>query len=73
VTLRFRVLIQQDEDGIFVAECPNLPGCVSQGRTREEVLANIKDAMKGYLDSLQKHAEPVPPPIREELVELNLQ
>jgi antitoxin HicB len=73
MTLRFRVLIEEDEDGIFVAECPNLPGCVSQGATREEALANIRDAMEGYLASLEKHGEPVPPPIQEEFVELNLQ
>ena len=73
MTLRFRVLIEEDEDGVFVAECPNLPGCVSQGATRDEALANIRDAMEGYLVSLEKHGEPVPPPIQEEFVELNLQ
>ena len=73
MTLRFRVLIKEDEDGVFVAECPNLPGCVSQGATRDEALANIRDAMEGYLVSLEKHGEPVPPPIQEEFVELNLQ
>ena len=44
--MKFRVIIQQDEDGIFVAECPSLPGCISQGRTREEALKNIRDAIK---------------------------
>ena len=73
MTLRFRVLIKEDEDGVFVAECPNLPGCVSQGPTRDEALVNIRDAMEGYLVSLEKHGEPVPPPIQEEFVELNLQ
>ncbi|MEK6680717.1 MAG: type II toxin-antitoxin system HicB family antitoxin, partial [Nitrospirota bacterium] len=34
--MRLRILIEQDEDGIFVAECPSLPGCVSQGKTRKE-------------------------------------
>jgi antitoxin HicB len=72
MTLRFRVLIAEDEDGIFVAECPNLPGCISQGSTREEALTNIRDAMAGYLASLQKHGEPVPPSIQEEFVEVNL-
>ena len=70
--LRFRVLIGQDEDGMFVAECPNLPGCISQGRTREEALANIRDAMQGYLASLEKHGEPVPPPIGEEVIEVQV-
>jgi len=68
--IRFRILIEQDEDGIFVAECPNLPGCISQGKTREEALENIKDAIKGYLESLEKHKEPIPPSIEEEMVEV---
>jgi antitoxin HicB len=72
MTIRFRVLVSQDEDGVFVAECPNLPGCVSQGKTHAEALKNIRDAIEGYLASLQKHGEPVPPPIREEIVEVNL-
>jgi predicted RNase H-like HicB family nuclease len=71
MTLRFRVLIEQDEDGAFVAECPNLPGCVSQGKTREEALANIRDAIQGYLTSLAKHGEPIPPSICEEIVEVS--
>jgi len=69
--MKFRVVIQQDEDGMFVAECPSLPGCVSQGKTREEVLDNIRDAITGYLESLKKHNEPIPPPIDEEIVEIN--
>ena len=57
MSLRFRVLIEQDEDGVFVAECPTLPGCISQGKTRQDALANIQDAIKGYLASLEKHGE----------------
>ena len=68
--MKYRILIEQDEDGIFVAEVPNLPGCISQGKTREESLANIKDAITGYIASLEKHKEPVPPPITEEFVEI---
>lgn len=68
--MKYRVLIQQDEDGIFVTKCPSLPGCISQGRTREESLANIKDAVNGYLQSLKKHNEPLPH-IEEELVEVS--
>jgi len=68
--MRYRILIEQDEDGIFVAECPSLPGCVSQGKTRREALENIQDAIKGYLKSLKKHNEPIPPPIDEEIVEV---
>jgi len=69
--MRYRIVIEQDEDGIFVAECPALHGCISQGATREEALANIRDAIEGYLESLSRHGEPVPPPITEEVVEGN--
>ena len=58
--MRYRVVIEQDEDGIYVTECPSLPGCVSQGNSREEALINIKDAMAGYLESLRLHNEPIP-------------
>ncbi len=68
--MKFRVIIEQDEDGIFIAECPSLPGCVSQGNTRQEALENIKDAIQGYLESLRKHNEPIPPSIEEEVVEV---
>lgn len=66
----YRVLVEQDEDGVFVVECPTLPGCVSQGSTREEAIRNIKDAIAGYIASLEKHGEPVPLPITEEIVEV---
>ena len=55
--MKFRVIIEPDEDGVFVAECPTLPGCISQGASREEALTNIKDAIAGYLASLRKHDE----------------
>lgn len=68
--MRFRVLIEQDEDGVFVANCPTLPGCVSQGATRAEAVTNIKDAIAGYVASLEKHGEAIPPSIWEETVEV---
>lgn len=70
--MRYRVIIERDEDGIYVAECPALPGCVSQGKTRSEALVNIQDAIKGYLESLKKHNEPIPPSIQEEIVEITI-
>lgn len=70
MTVKFRVLIQVDEDGVFVAECPSLPGCVSEGATRAEALANMQEAIRGYLESLEAHGEPIPPAIQEELVEV---
>ena len=68
--MKYRITIEEDEDGAFVAECPSLPGCISQGKTRKEAVHNIQDAMRGYLESLQKHNEPIPPPIDEEIVEV---
>lgn len=68
--MKYRVLLQQDEDGVFVAEVPALPGCISQGTSREEALANIREAIEGYLESLRTHDEPVPPAISEEIVEV---
>lgn len=68
--MKYRILIEQDEDGIYIVECPSLPGYISQGKTRGEALLNIQDAIKGYLKSMRKHDEPVPPPIEEEIVEV---
>lgn len=65
--MNYRVLVEQDEDGIFVAEVPSLAGCISQGVTREEARANIKEAIALYVESLEAHGEAVPP-ITEELV-----
>ena len=68
--MKFRVLVHQDEDGVFVAEVPSLPGCISQGGTRDEALHNIQEAISGYLDSLQAHGEPIPPSIGVEVVDV---
>ncbi len=68
----YRILIEQDEDGVFIAECPSLPGCISQGGNRKEALENIQDAFKGYLESLKKLNEPIPPSIQEEIVEVTI-
>ena len=48
--MKYRILIEQDEDGMFVAEVPSLPGCISQGSTRGEVLLNIKEAMEQLMN-----------------------
>jgi predicted RNase H-like HicB family nuclease len=68
--MKYRVIIEQDEDGVFVAQVPSLPGCISQGKTYNEALANIRDAVSGYLESLKKHNEPIPPPIVEAIIEV---
>ncbi len=55
-----KVLLFQDEDGYFVVEVPSLPGCLSQGKTREEALENIKEAIDLHIEVLQERGEPVP-------------
>jgi predicted RNase H-like HicB family nuclease len=55
-----QVVISRGEDGYWVAECPTLPGCISQGRSREETVANIREAIRGYITALQEDALPVP-------------
>jgi antitoxin HicB len=70
--MKLLTIIEQDEDGKFIARCPTLPGCVSEGATRAEARANIVDAIEGYVASLRKHNEPIPPPITEEVVEVEM-
>lgn len=55
-----QVIIYPGEDGYWVAEVPSLPGCVSQGKTKEEALANIKEAIHGYIGALEEDSLPVP-------------
>jgi predicted RNase H-like HicB family nuclease len=68
--MKYRVLIEQDEDGMFVVEVPSLPGCVTQGETRDEAIRNAHEAIEAYLESLRERNEPIPPPIDEEIVEV---
>ena len=55
-----QVIVYSGEDGYFVAECPSLPGCISQGETREEAVANIKEAIAGYIAALKEDGLPIP-------------
>lgn len=70
--MKYRVMIEQDEDSVYVAEVPSLPGCISQGQTREEAVENVKEAIAAYIESLEEHDEPIPPPITEEVVEVRM-
>jgi predicted RNase H-like HicB family nuclease len=49
--MKLHVVVEQDEAGYFVAEVPALPGCLSQGKTRDEAIANVKDAIEGWLEA----------------------
>jgi predicted RNase H-like HicB family nuclease len=48
--MKFSVTLERDEDGVWIAECPAIPGCVSQGQTRDEAMKNVRDAIKLCLE-----------------------
>jgi predicted RNase H-like HicB family nuclease len=56
-----QVVIYPGEDGYWVAECPSLPGCISQGSSKEDAISNIREAIEGYVATLQEDRLPVPP------------
>jgi predicted RNase H-like HicB family nuclease len=56
----FRVILEPNELGGYTVTVPALPGCISEGDTREEALANIKEAIELYIESLQADGEPIP-------------
>jgi predicted RNase H-like HicB family nuclease len=55
-----QVIITRGEDGYWIAECPSLPGCVSQGKSREEAIANVKEAIEGYVAALKDDGLKIP-------------
>ena len=55
-----QVILYKDEDGYWIAECPSLKGCNSQGKTKEEALSNIKEAIAGYVTALEEDGLSVP-------------
>ena len=56
-----QVMLYKGEDGYWIAECPSLPGCVSQGKSKEDAIANIREAIEGYVLTLEEDKLPVPP------------
>jgi predicted RNase H-like HicB family nuclease len=52
--LSYRVIIEKDEDGVLIAEVSDLPGCATEGKTREERMRNVKEAIQAYLEALRK-------------------
>lgn len=68
--MKLEVVLQKDEDGYYVASCPAIKGCHSQGRTRREALANIREAVLGCLDVLNAQAKRKGRQRHAELVEL---
>ena len=57
--MKFAITLEQDEDGFIIVSCPALPGCHSQGKTKAEAIANIEEAIRGYIASKRKHGEPL--------------
>ncbi len=55
-----QVILYRDEDDYWIVECPSLKGCVSQGKTKEEAITNIKEAIAGYIAALQEDGLPIP-------------
>ena len=66
--MKLHVMIERDETGYYVAEVPALPGCLSQGKTREEALANIKEAIEGWLEVMENKREFDPSALVEVIV-----
>ena len=55
-----QVIIYSGEDDYWVVECPSLPGCISQGKTKEEAIINIREAIQGFIAALEEDGIPVP-------------
>ena len=58
--IKYRVIIEQDEDGVLVAKVPDLPGCATEGKTRKELVKNVREAIEAYIEALKQHGDPVP-------------
>jgi predicted RNase H-like HicB family nuclease len=57
--MKFTITLDRDEDGVWIAECPAIPGCISQGATRDEAVANIQHAIAACLDVRAEHGMPL--------------
>jgi predicted RNase H-like HicB family nuclease len=55
-----QVILYPGEDGYWVVECPSLPGCISQGKSEEEAVANIKEAIELWIEDAVEHGDPIP-------------
>jgi predicted RNase H-like HicB family nuclease len=69
----YTVVLERDADGGYVVRVPALPGCVSQGDTREEAIRNIREAIELYLEVLREKGEPIPTDAGTEFIEVELE
>jgi predicted RNase H-like HicB family nuclease len=58
--MRFTVVLEKDEDGVYVATVPALPGCISDGNSVEEAMSNIKEAIRGFIEDMKADGETIP-------------
>ncbi|MDA1050491.1 MAG: type II toxin-antitoxin system HicB family antitoxin [Planctomycetota bacterium] len=70
--MQYTVILQQEDDEGYVATAPALPGCVSQGDTRDEALANIREAIEVYLEDCREAGDPIPSEAGREYVDLEV-
>ena len=71
--MEYRIILEPDpEDGGYVAHCPALPGCYSQGDTREDAISNAREAIAAYIGSLRKDGLPIPGDVEPEIVRLSV-
>jgi predicted RNase H-like HicB family nuclease len=70
-TYQFTAVVERDEDGVYIATCPALPGCYSQGDTYQEAIENLKDAIKLHIEARQSLGEPIPIEVALDRVEVD--
>lgn len=69
---RFAIVVEKDEDGIFVASCPALQGCYSQGETYAEAVENLRDAIRLHIEAREEADEPLPLEVSVDTIEVNV-
>ena len=70
--MKYTVLVQEGRESGYVASCPLLKGCVSQGETKEETLLNIREAIEAYVEALLEDGLPVPTEVGVETIEIEV-
>ena len=71
-TYRFDIVVERDEDGVYIASCPAFQGCYSQGDTYEEAVENLKDAIRLHIEARRGVGEPIPIEAVIDQVEVNV-
>ena len=69
---RYKVVVEEDEDGMYIASCPTLQGCYTQGETVEEAIENLKDCIRLHLEARRAMKEPIPIEVLLDEVEISV-